>query len=106
MAKMAIAGDKALPLRLQAREFGTLCEAFQASVAIRGDARALVSSESGEQWSWAEAGRDVHRIAGGLAGLGVSTGDTIALALRNRPQFNLVDAAAFHLGHYSPGQRR
>jgi acyl-CoA synthetase (AMP-forming)/AMP-acid ligase II len=57
--------------------------------------RALVDSESGEQWSWAEAGRDVHRIAGGLAALGVSRGDTVAVALRNRPQFNLVDAAAF-----------
>ena len=98
MAKMLIADDEALALRSQARDYTTLCEAFQTAVATRGDARALVDSESGEQWSWAEAGRDVHRIAGGLAGLGVSKGDTVALALRNRPQFNLVDAAAFHLG--------
>jgi non-ribosomal peptide synthetase component E (peptide arylation enzyme) len=82
MAKMLIAGDEALTLHLQAGDYGTLCEAFQASVATRGDARALVDSESGEQWSWTEAGRDVHRIAGGLAGLGVSNGDTVALALR------------------------
>jgi long-subunit acyl-CoA synthetase (AMP-forming) len=98
MVKMLIAGDDALSLRSQARDYGTLCEAFQASVAARGDACALVNSESGEKWSWAEAGRAVHRIAGGLAGLGVSKGDTVALALRNRPQFNLVDAATFHLG--------
>src|SRR5258705_2260002 len=98
MAKMPIAGDEALSPHSQAGDYRTLCEAFQASVAARGDARALVDSASGEQWSWAEAGRAVHRIAGGLVGLGVSTGDTVALALRNRPQFNLVDAAAFHLG--------
>jgi long-subunit acyl-CoA synthetase (AMP-forming) len=98
MAKMLIAGDEALSLRSQATDYETLCEAFQASVAARGDARALVDSESGAQWSWAEAGRDVHRIAAGLAGLGVSKGDTVAMALRNRPEFNLVDAAAFHLG--------
>jgi long-subunit acyl-CoA synthetase (AMP-forming) len=98
MAKMLIAGDEAPSFRSQAGDYGTLCEAFQASVVARGDACALVDSESGEKWSWAEAGRAVGRIAGGLAGLGVSKGDTVALALRNRPQFNLVDAAAFHLG--------
>jgi long-chain acyl-CoA synthetase len=98
MAKMLIAGDEAPSFRSQAGDYGTLCEAFQASVVARGDACALVDSESGEKWSWAEAGRAVGRIAGGLAGLGVSRGDTVALALRNRPQFNLVDAAAFHLG--------
>src|SRR6267154_963259 len=98
MVKLLIAGDEALSVRSRARDYRTLCEAFQASVAARGDACALVDSESGEKWSWAEAGRAVHRIAGGLAGLGVSKGDTVALALCNRPQFNLVDAAAFHLG--------
>ena len=79
-------------------EYATLCEAFQSAVAARGDARALVDSGSGAQWTWTEVGRDVRRMAGGLAGLGVSKGDTVALALRNRPEFNLVDAAAFHLG--------
>jgi hypothetical protein len=62
---MPIAGDGALSLRSHAGDYGTLCEAFQAAVAARGDARALVDAQSGEQWSWAEAGRDVHRIAGG-----------------------------------------
>jgi long-subunit acyl-CoA synthetase (AMP-forming) len=33
-----------------------------------------------------------------LAGLGVGAGDTVALLLRNRPEFNLVDTAAIHLG--------
>jgi long-chain acyl-CoA synthetase len=97
MAKMLIADD-AVTLRTRATDYATLCEAFQAAVVTRGDACALVDSDSGARWSWAEAGRDVRRIAGGLAGLGVCKGDTVALALRNRPEFNLVDAAAFHLG--------
>jgi long-chain acyl-CoA synthetase len=97
MATTLISGEKAAS-RSPARDYGTLCEAFQAAVAARGDARALVDSESREEWSWTDVGRDVRRIAGGLAALGVSEGDTVALALRNRPEFNLVDAAAFHLG--------
>jgi long-chain acyl-CoA synthetase len=40
----------------------------------------------------------VRRIAGGLAALGVGRGDTVALMMTNRPEFNLVDTAAMHLG--------
>ncbi len=40
----------------------------------------------------------VRQIAGGLASLGVGHGDTVALMLVNRPEFNLVDTAALHLG--------
>jgi long-subunit acyl-CoA synthetase (AMP-forming) len=36
----------------------------------------------------------VERIAGGLAALSVDHGDTVALMLVNRPEFNLVDTAA------------
>ena len=35
MAKMLIAGAEALTSHLQADDYGTLCEAFQASVAAR-----------------------------------------------------------------------
>ena len=45
----------------------------------------------------AYAGR-VRQIAAGLAGLGVSRGDTVALMMTNRPEFHLADTAAFHLG--------
>src|SRR5262249_13551947 len=57
------------------------------------------------------AGR-VRDIAAGLAGLGVGHGDTVALMMTNRPEFHLVDTAAFHLGAvpfsiyntFAPGQ--
>ena len=40
----------------------------------------------------------VRRIAAGLAALGVARGDTVGLMLTNRPEFNLIDGAAMHLG--------
>ena len=40
----------------------------------------------------------MHRIAGGLAKLGVKKGDTVALMLNNRPEFIPCDLAAVSLG--------
>ncbi len=40
----------------------------------------------------------VRNIATGLHELGVRRGDTVALMLLNRPEFNLSDCAAMHLG--------
>ena len=40
----------------------------------------------------------MRRIAAGLASLGVRRGDTVALMLVNRPEFNIADAGAMHLG--------
>jgi long-subunit acyl-CoA synthetase (AMP-forming) len=48
--------------------------------------------------SWAELREQVHRIAGGLASLGVSKGDTVAIMLNNRPEFIPIDMAAVSLG--------
>jgi long-chain acyl-CoA synthetase len=48
--------------------------------------------------TWAQVAAEVERIAGALAALGVGRGDTVALLLANRPEFNLIDAAAMHLG--------
>ncbi len=42
------------------------------------------------------AGRE--RWPRGLAALGVSRGDTVAIMLTNRPEFHFFDAAAMHLG--------
>ncbi len=76
----------------------TLCEAFQITAAERPDAVALRTPGGGVEISWAEYADRVGRIAGGLAALGVGRGDTVALMMTNRPEFNLVDTAVMHLG--------
>ncbi|MGH2979724.1 MAG: AMP-binding protein, partial [Solirubrobacterales bacterium] len=76
----------------------TLCEAFQATAAERPDAVALRTPGDGASITWAEYAQRVPRIAAGLASLGLERGDTVALMLTNRPEFNLADTAAMHLG--------
>src|SRR5262249_10922820 len=48
--------------------------------------------------TWREYGERARACAGGLAGLGVRPGDTVAILLTNRPEFNLIDTSAMHLG--------
>ncbi|HEY7077984.1 MAG TPA: AMP-binding protein [Solirubrobacteraceae bacterium] len=74
----------------------TLPAAFQRTAAERPREVALRASA----WSitWEEYAARVRRIAEGLASLGLGRGDTLALLLTNRPEFNLVDTAAMHLG--------
>ena len=76
----------------------TLCEAFQATVARSGDAVALRTKGDATRITWREYGARVRAIAGGLAGLGVRHGDALGILMCNRPEFNLVDTAAMHLG--------
>jgi long-subunit acyl-CoA synthetase (AMP-forming) len=77
-------------------EFGSLYEAFAATVARQGGDVALRSGE--ETTTWEELAAQVGRIAGGLASLGVGKGDTVALMLANRPEFFACDLAAVALG--------
>ena len=76
----------------------TMCAAFQITVAERGDAVALRTRGDTTRLTWTEYGDRVRRVAGGLAGLGIEAGDAVAIVLLNRPEFNVVDTAAFHLG--------
>jgi long-chain acyl-CoA synthetase len=76
----------------------TLCEAFQRTISEIPDSVALRSADGQTQLTWAEYGEQVEQIAAGLAALGVGAGDAVGLMLVNRPEFNLVDTAAFHLG--------
>lgn len=76
----------------------TFPEAFQQTVAAWPDRVALRDAESGESWTWERYATEVERIAGGLAGLGLRHGDTFAAMLANRPEFNLTETAASHLG--------
>jgi long-subunit acyl-CoA synthetase (AMP-forming) len=76
----------------------SFCAAFQATAATHGDAIALRTPGGVQELTWAEYAAQVQRLAGGLAALGVRRGDTVALMLTNRPEFNLLDTAAMHLG--------
>jgi len=76
----------------------TLCEAFQGTAARYPQQVALRTPGGAETFTWREYADRVREIAAGLAGLGVGYTDTVALMMTNRPEFHLVDTAAFHLG--------
>ena len=76
----------------------TMCEAFQATVARYPREVALRTPGGAVAITWEAYAGQVRQIASGLAGLGVGRGDTVALMMTNRPEFHLVDTAAFHLG--------
>jgi long-chain acyl-CoA synthetase len=76
----------------------TVAEAFRNTVAEHGDRVAVRTREDEIRWTWAELRDRVDALAGGLARLGVTRGDTVALMTRNRPEFHLADLAAMTLG--------
>ena len=63
-----------------------------------GDDVAIRTEDDSYSISWNDLRDRVHRIAGGLAKLGVKKGDTVALMLNNRPEFIPCDLAAVALG--------
>jgi len=77
---------------------GTLCEAFQVTAAERPQQVAHRAFGGGLEFTYAEFTARVRALAEGLHSLGVRRGDTVALMLANRPEANLVDVAAMHLG--------
>ena len=81
-----------------APRFATLCEAFEAAVAAHPDRPALRTLGNDETLSWAEYGARAHRIAAGLATLGVGRGDAVALMLGQRHEAACIDVAAMQLG--------
>lgn len=76
----------------------TLCEAFQRSAAQHTDQPALRVPDGSFELTWGEYRDRVHRIAAGLAELGVEPGETVGMMLINRPEFQLIDTAVLHLG--------
>ncbi len=75
-----------------------LIKAFYTTVDRLGDDPAIRTQDDSYSISWNELRERVHRIAGGLAKLGVKKGDTVALMLNNRPEFIPCDLAAVSLG--------
>jgi long-chain acyl-CoA synthetase len=74
-----------------------LIEAFNATVSKHGDEPAISTKD--DLWAtWAELRERVGAIGGGLAELGVSKSDTVAMLLNNRPEFVVCDLGAVALG--------
>src|SRR5260370_37791415 len=48
--------------------------------------------------SWAEAARDVRRLALGLRSLGITRGDRVGLVSENRPEWIIADLAIMTAG--------
>ncbi len=95
MEAVTAAGRRERPRALDA---ATMCEAFQATAADHPDLVAMRTPGSATEITWAEYATRVRAVAAGLAALGVGRGDTVGIMLLNRPEFNIADAAAMHLG--------
>jgi long-subunit acyl-CoA synthetase (AMP-forming) len=76
----------------------TIAHAFRRTAAARADEVAIRTKEDAFTITWGELRRRVDAVAGGLAGLGLARTDTIALLLKNRPEFHICDLAAMMLG--------
>jgi len=66
--------------------------------ADRPDAIAMVDGATGESHTFAALAEATHRLAGGLAGLGVGPGTVVALMAPNMPAFAIVFHAVALLG--------
>jgi long-chain acyl-CoA synthetase len=86
-------GGAAPELRAQ-----NVVEAFYEQVDRLGDDLAIRDEARAVDLSWSELRDRVHRIAGGLAKLGVKKGDTVAIMLNNRWEFIPSDLATVSLG--------
>ena len=96
MTSTATPSASAIATRLA--ESGTLADLFLATAAAHTGAVALRSHETGAEVTYAQARARVGAIAGTLRELGVAPGEPVALMLRNRPEFHLVDTAVMMLG--------
>jgi long-subunit acyl-CoA synthetase (AMP-forming) len=92
----AVTQEKASPP--PAAGAATIAEAFRITAAERLDEIAIRTKEDAFTITWRELRERVDALAGGLAGLGLGHGDTLALMLSNRPEFHICDLAAMMLG--------
>jgi long-chain acyl-CoA synthetase len=76
----------------------TLCEAFQITAAENSERVALRTPGGETELTFSEVATRVRNVATGLHELGVRRGDTVGMMLLNRPEFNICDCAAMHLG--------
>ena len=64
----------------------------------RAQTAALVDGVTGRAVTYGELREQVRRVAAGLAGLGVSKGDVVALCSPNSPEFAIAFHAVARLG--------
>jgi long-subunit acyl-CoA synthetase (AMP-forming) len=76
----------------------TLGEALRRTAATHPELVAVRTPDDAVSLTWAELLERVDAVAGGLAKLGVSRGDCVAIMLGNRPEFHIVDLAVVMLG--------
>jgi long-chain acyl-CoA synthetase len=76
----------------------TIAEAFRQTVAHKPDEVAIRTKGDAFTITWAQLRDRVDALAGGLAGLGLNKGDTVALMFGNRPEFHLCDLAVMMVG--------
>ncbi|HEY6396089.1 MAG TPA: AMP-binding protein, partial [Solirubrobacteraceae bacterium] len=75
-----------------------MTEALRRTAAAHPEIVALRTPDDNVSLTRAELLARVEAVAGGLAKLGVGRGDTVAIMLSNRPEFNIVDLATAMLG--------
>ncbi|MGB5795283.1 MAG: AMP-dependent synthetase/ligase [Mycolicibacter algericus] len=92
-----------MPARTPAevRSATSICQLFQDTAATHNDRVALRAAANSRALTWQQYAGRVRSVAAGLAAIGVRHGDTVALMLTNRPEFNIIDAAVCHLGAVS-----
>jgi len=88
---VAVPGKRAL-------EASTMAEAFRLTAEQYPDRVAVRTRHDELTLTWSELRDRVDALAGGLAALGVSRGDTVALMFDNRPEFHVADLAVMMLG--------
>ena len=83
----------------ESREVAHLPQLLATAAAERGDRTALRVKDAGiwQDITWADYHQAVRKIAFGLAALGVSTGERVAIQSENRPEWLFADVAACSL---------
>ncbi|WP_345426222.1 AMP-dependent synthetase/ligase [Pseudonocardia xishanensis] len=76
----------------------TVVSLFDAHVTAHPDAVALSSGDGSVRWTRREYAAKAARLASAFRALGVRPGDTVALLLGNRPEWQLSDLAALLVG--------
>lgn len=76
----------------------TLCHVFQHTASRVPDRVALRTLGGTREVTWAEYAAKVRQVAAGLANLGATHGEAIAIMSSNRIEFHFIDTAIMHLG--------